>query len=585
MKTQTAQTIKIFWQHSKRLGVQPYVLFFGMVFVTILRVLNPLFYKHLVNFLAANNVSAGIGPAVKIITIILLVNIFRVTVWRIVNFVNNNFQSRVMADLARSCYEYLQKHSLGFFNSNFVGSLVTKVKRYERSFEQLSDQFMFNMGRALVEICVIVVILFLTYPPIAYLVLGWAVVYVLYTYFFARFKLPYDMRRADADTRTTAQLADTITNNFNIKIFSNYKKEFQRYKDVLENQFLLRRKSWHLGTIGEVFQGFYMIVAEFAFVYLALQWWNQGLITIGDVVLIQAYLLRIFDQLWDTGKNIRTIYESLADADEMTEILMTPHEVQDIPNAKALKVNGAKIEIKDVTFSYDNENEKVLKNFNLTIKPGERIALVGASGGGKSTIVKLLLRFFDLKEGSILVDGQDIAKVTQDSLRASIGFVSQDPILFHRTLLENIRYGNPKAPEDEVIAASKAAHCHEFISSLPEGYETFVGERGVKLSGGERQRVAIARALLKNAPILILDEATSSLDSESESYIQDALKNLMKGKTTLVVAHRLSTIMQMDRILVIDDGTIIEEGKHEELIKAKQGIYQKLWQIQAGGFS
>jgi len=318
--------------------------------------------------------------------------------------------------------------------------------------------------------------------------------------------------------------------------------------------------------------------------YLALKWWYGGLLTLGDIVLVQAYLLRIFDQLWDTGKNIRAIYESLADANEMTEMLLVPHEVQDKPGARALTVSKGELELRNVTFAYPTY-APVLKDFSLLVHPGERIALVGQSGAGKSTIVKLLLRFSDIQGGQILIDGQNIAECRQDSLRRSIALVPQDPILFHRPLLENIRYARPQASREEVIRAAKLAHCHEFIASFPEQYDTYVGERGVKLSGGERQRVAIARAILKNAPILVLDEATSSLDSESEMFIQDALKTLMQGKTTIVIAHRLSTIMQMDRIVVIEGGKIIEEGKHKELIKARQGIYQKLWQIQAGGFA
>ena len=218
------------------------------------------------------------------------------------------------------------------------------------------------------------------------------------------------------------------------------------------------------------------------------------------------------------------------------------------------------------------------------IQPGERVALIGPSGGGKTTIVKLLFRFFDLQGGKILIDGLNIALVTQDSLRANLSLVPQDPILFHRSLYDNIAYARPQASKQEVYEAARFAHADEFIRKFSQGYETFVGERGVKLSGGERQRVAIARAILKNAPVLVLDEATSSLDSESELLIQDALKNLMKGKTTIVIAHRLSTIMQMDRIIVIDNGKVVEEGKHKELLKAKQGVYQKLWEIQAGGF-
>lgn len=588
MGTQTKQTLKIFWDHARRLGFRPYFLFGGMIVVTLFRDATPLFYKNLVNFLVDHKVGDNIRPALNIITALFVLNICRVLLWRSINFVNNYFQSRVMADLTKTCYEYLQKHSIGFFNSNFVGSLVTKVKRYERAFEQLSDQFMFNLGRSVTEMGIIVGVLLYLYWPIGLLLLAWCLTYVLFAFFYSFYKLKYDIKRAQADTKTTAQLADTITNNFNIKIFANYKKEYQRFADVIEKQFRLRKKSWDIGTLGEIFQGLYMICAEFAFVYLALQWWNQGFLTIGDVVLVQAYLIRIFDQLWDTGKNIRAIYEALADANEMTEMLLEPHEVQDSLNAKKLKVNEGKIEIRRVTFGYEEQQkskEEILRDFDLEIKAGERIALVGASGGGKSTIVKLLLRFFDIQKGSILIDGQNIAKVTQDSLRASIGFVPQEPILFHRTLLDNIRYARPEATDEEVYEAARVAHCHEFISHFPEGYQTYVGERGVKLSGGERQRVAIARAILKNAPILILDEATSSLDSESEMYIQDALSKLMKGKTTLVVAHRLSTIMQMDRILVINNGQVVEEGKHEELVKAKQGIYQKLWQIQAGGFA
>ena len=284
------------------------------------------------------------------------------------------------------------------------------------------------------------------------------------------------------------------------------------------------------------------------------------------------------------GKQVRSFYEALADSNEMTEILTTPHEVEDAPGAKLLKIKSGGIEFQNVNFKYE-QAANVLQNFNLQIAPGERVALIGPSGGGKSTIVKLLMRFTDVQGGEILIDGQNIAKVTQDSLRQNISLVPQEPMLFHRTLMSNIRYGKPGASDEQVIEAAKLAHAHEFISKLPQGYKTFVGERGIKLSGGERQRVAIARAILKNAPILVLDEATSSLDSESEHFIQDALKNLMENKTVIVIAHRLSTIMQMDRIIVLENGKITEQGKHEELIKAKEGTYQKLWQIQAGGFS
>jgi len=258
-------------------------------------------------------------------------------------------------------------------------------------------------------------------------------------------------------------------------------------------------------------------------------------------------------------------------------------EIADIKRATKLKVKNGEISFENVCFAYEN-NGNVVDNFSLDIKPKETVALVGSSGAGKTTLVKLILRMFDIQKGKILIDGQDISKVTQESLRQSVSLVPQDPILFHRSLMENIRYGKPNATNKEVFRASKLAHCDEFISRLKNGYDTFVGERGIKLSGGERQRVAIARAILRDAPILIMDEATSSLDSESEKFIQDSLDKLMKEKTVIVVAHRLSTIKKVDRIVVIDKKKIVEDGTHKSLIELKNGIYKKLWDIQVGGF-
>jgi ABC-type multidrug transport system fused ATPase/permease subunit len=293
--------------------------------------------------------------------------------------------------------------------------------------------------------------------------------------------------------------------------------------------------------------------------------------------------LSALDQLWNFGNNLRRTYESFADATEMVDIMNEPREVVDAPDAAPLAPRDGTIEFKDATFAFQ-DGKPVLEHLNLRIGGHQKVALVGPSGAGKTTITKLILRFYDLTGGSIEIDGQDIAKVSQDSLRAAIAFVPQEPVLFHRSLMENIRYGRRDATDEEVIEAAKQAHCYEFIMATRYGFETFVGERGIKLSGGERQRIAIARAILKDAPILILDEATSSLDSESEALIQDALARLMEGKTVIAIAHRLSTVMRMDRIIVVEGGAVAMDGTHDELLAHEGGLYQKLWEIQAGGF-
>ena len=561
----------------------PYTLLAIVVGGSLLRNAPLLFYRKLIDLLA-NPPGNVMNAAVGLLVIIAALEAGSLLLRRSRDFLNNYFQPRVQADLLQTCYEYLQKHSIGFFNSNFVGSLVTRVKRYEQAFEQISDLFLYNFGRSTIELLVISGFLISRNWILGAILLGWAAIFFVVVYFIAMYRLPYDLKRSLADTEVTAQLADTITNNFNIKIFSSYLPEFKKFGKVLEHQFRAKKKSYDLGTYGEIFQSIYMVILEIGMMYVAVRLWQKGSITVGDVGLVQVYLYRIFEQLWDAGKHIRRTYESLADANEMTEMLLAEHEIRDAASAKKLDVTSGRIEFKNVDFGYHKDLE-VLSNFDLAVTAGERVALIGPSGGGKSTIVKLLLRFYDIQDGEILIDSQNIAKVTQDSLRSEMALVPQDPVLFHRTLMENIRYARPGAKDEEVIAAAKLAHAHEFITKFPEGYNAFVGERGLKLSGGERQRVAIARAILKDAPILIFDEATSSLDSESEFLIQDALKKLMARKTTIVIAHRLSTIMQMDRIVVIDNGKILEQGKHRELLKVKEGTYQRLWNIQAGGFA
>lgn len=581
MKFRTNETLSIFWRHAKQYPWAIFWLLTSSAAAIAIDVYIPFQYKRLFNFLADNS---GLDALLGVIWTIFAFQLIMWALWRIATFTNDFFEPRVMGDLVNTCFDYLHRHSYNFFVNSFAGSLVKKIGRYERAFEDIADQFLWNLGHAGLKILIILVVLYFVQPGLALVILVWSILYVLFSIAFARFKLKYDIRNAELDTKVGGRIADTITNNINIKLFAAMDRESASFRRLNEQLFRIRKWTWNLGSISEAGQGGLMIVLELATLYVAVKFWRAGQLTIGDFALIQAYLIQIFVRLWDLGRHIKNIYSRLGDAEEMTEILMAPHEVQDRPDAVALRVAGGRIEFERVTFEYQ-QGQKIFSVFNLAVNPGERLALIGPSGGGKTTIIKLLFRFFDIQGGYIKIDGQDIAAVTQESLRTNLALVPQEPILFHRSLYDNIAYGNPQVSRAAVIQAAKLAHCHEFISQFPRQYETLVGERGVKLSGGERQRVAIARAILKNAPILVLDEATSSLDSESERFIQDALKNLMKGKTTIVIAHRLSTIMQMDRIVVIEGGQIVEEGKHKELLKVKQGVYQKLWEIQAGGFT
>jgi len=543
----------------------------------------PVFFKRFFDVLTRTAAKAEIVQSlIQVLIILLALDLAQWAFRRGLAFSATHFESRIMADLANTCFQYLHKHSFAFFNNNFVGSLVKRANRFTHSFEGIADKIIFNLLPLIVNLTVILTVLTWTNAYLSLILAGWIVTFIIINMFFVRYKLRYDILRSEADTRATGVLADTITNNANVKLFNGYKREVENFYKVNDNVRRLRKLTWDLANIFETVQGFLAVILEIGLFYVAILLWQKDLVTVGDFVLIQSYVLIVLMQIWDLGRIIQRGYEDLADSEEMTEILNTPHEITDLPDAKNLIVKHGEIVFDHVDFNY-NETRKILSNFNLVVRPGEKIALIGPSGAGKTTVVKILLRMYELTAGKIKIDGQDIAKVTQESLWQNISMVPQDPILFHRSLQENIRYGRPKATNKAVIEAAKLAHCHEFISIFQEGYNTFVGERGIKLSGGERQRVAIARAILYNSPILVLDEATSSLDSESEKLIQDALANLMKDKTVIVIAHRLSTIMKMDRIVVVEKGKIAEEGTHDELVK-RGGIYNKLWTLQAGGF-
>lgn len=495
-----------------------------------------------------------------------------------------NVEPKVMSDLSSSAFTYLLGHSHDFFVSNFAGSLTRRVNRYARSFENVLDNISFNFYSSFLYASGVLVILSLKSLLLGGLVLLWTVIFIYIQVAMARWRQPLRVARAEEDSKVTGVLSDAIGNHSAISQFAAERAEHSIFAAAVDKWRLATLKSWRADHVIWAVQGLFVLMMEVGIIAVGVMLWERGLFTVGDFVLVQLYIMGLIDRVWNIGNAMRGLYDSFAEAYEMVEILEKPHAIQDAKGAKPLVLAAGEVVYKDVTFSFDGNSRDILDTFDLMIRGGEKVALVGPSGAGKTTLIRLLLRLHDVSGGEIRVDGQDIRLVTQESLRRNISFVPQEPVLFHRTLRENIAYGKPDASLEEVIDAARKAHCHEFINALPHKYDTFVGERGIKLSGGERQRVAIARAILKNAPILVLDEATSSLDSESEALIQDALKVLMEGKTVLVIAHRLSTIMSMDRIIVIESGAIAAEGTHDELLDQEGGLYRKLWSIQAGGF-
>jgi ATP-binding cassette, subfamily B, bacterial len=583
-KAKLGDVLRAFWRGARFYKKTMVWSLLAWIIGNILDLVVPLYYKRFFDVIAApGDPSLVAHVLVGIVFTILIINAIQWVIYRTGALSINYFEANTMARLRSQAFDYTIGHSYSFFSNTFTGALTQKIGRFARAFERLYDTLVFNLIPLLINIVGVIYVVWLEQPKIAVFILAWALVVISFSVVYSNWKLKYDLASAAADTKTGARLADAMTNHNTIASFAATDYESERFGEVIDEQYKATLKTWTLGELMNTFQNGFIVIIEFVVFYYGIKFWVAGKITIGTFVLIQVYILGLAQRLWGLNNIVRSVYESLADSKEMVDTLNLPHEVADVVGATDLNVSGGEILFKDVSFQF-NDSRKILEDINLLIRPGEKVALIGPSGAGKSTIVKLLSRMHNLEQGVITIDGQDIQKVTQESLRESISLVPQDPILFHRSLMENIRYGRREATDAEVVEAAKLAHCDEFIDTLPDTYNTLVGERGIKLSGGERQRVAIARAILKNAPILILDEATSSLDSHSESLIQDALDKLMKGRTAIVIAHRLSTIRKMDRIVVVKEGKIEEEGSHEDLVKRDKSLYKMLWNLQAGGF-
>lgn len=558
----------------------------GMVLIAstwaLLINIQPYIVKLILNLAMTDNYSNLYHQLAFLMGMYLVAESVQVFIFRMYDWITIKLRPALKRHGSLILMDRMMDHSHSFYQKQFAGSLTTRVVDISKGIPDILriviDRLLacsLMLLFALYNISRIDVKFTIALGLWVFLFLGLSIVLV-----FRHQYLAYDV--ADARATWAGSIVDVLTNMATVRFFAGKSFEKRYLTCVADNSVEKdQMRDWFFLKL-HALQGIsFLIFQAVCFWWLLNGLVNQSM-TPGDFVLVLTLNLHIIENFWNIAKDMRDFWEKLGDVVQGLAIIQTSIEIKDKPGAKDLVVTKGEIVFENVQFQY-HEAESLFEHESVVIKPGQKVGLVGFSGSGKSTFVNLILRLFDVTEGKIMIDGQDIRDVGQDSLHRAIAMIPQDPSLFHRSLIDNIAYGSRDANHQEIIAAAKRAHAHDFIVSLSSGYDTQVGERGVRLSGGQRQRIAIARAILKNAPILIFDEATSQLDSVTENKIQDSLWNLMQNKTTLVIAHRLSTLMDMDRILVFDKGNIVEDGSHEELL-TKDGFYKKLWEAQIGGF-
>ncbi|MBY5817712.1 ABC transporter ATP-binding protein [Rhizobium leguminosarum] len=546
---------------------------------TLAEVMVPVFSGQIVDAIAGSNAA---DRALRAFVVVVALGLTSVALrWFIFNGIIR-LTLRTMADVTNNGFHKVQRFSTDWHANSFAGSTVRKITRGMWALDQLNDLLLVALLPSIVMLVGASIVLGSYWPIMGLIVAAGSLIYIGVTVALSMGFVSPAARLANAwDTKLGGALADAISCNSVVKAFGAENREEVRLRHVMARWDSRTRRTWNRGTLSGTIQGFLMVSMQAGILGTGLIMWQQGLATPGDITFVLAMFFVLQGYLRNVGQDIRNLQRAVNDMEELVLLDKMPLGIEDKPNATPIEIGEGEIVFDRITFQYGAHPTPLYEDFSVTIKSGERVGLVGHSGSGKTTFVKLIQRLYDVNSGEIRIDGQDIAGVKQSSLRGQIAIVQQEPILFHRTLAENIAYSRPNASRREIEQAAKQASAHDFILDLPKGYETMVGERGVKLSGGERQRVAIARAFLADAPVLILDEATSSLDSESEVQIQQAMERLMNGRTTLVIAHRLSTVRALDRLLVFDKGKIVEEGDHQALIRLNNGIYRRLFERQA----
>lgn len=484
------------------------------------------------------------------------------------------------ANIRMMMFDHIQHHSPKYFNEHFAGTLSNKIADMTTHVISIIQNMMVFIPA--IASTILILLFFSGINSLFAIILAiWIVLHFTICFLFTKKCVEYSNEHGEVRSTLAGKIVDSFTNNFAVNLFSRFQFEKKRIADYQKVEQEKNYQAQHYISVMLTSLSVLFLIGMLTLNSFLILYWIQNKITTGEVIQVFNTTFNVIMILWIAGDLLPQFFKSVGIASQALSVMNDPQDVIDPPATPALIVSKGEIIFENVSFQYGEK--KLFNNKDVHIKGGEKIGLVGYSGAGKSTFVNLILRFFPIEKGRILIDGQNIAHITLDSLHKQIALIPQDPLLFHRTIEENIQYGNIEASKEEVIQAAKMAHCDEFIKRCPMGYASLVGERGTKLSGGERQRIAIARAMLAGSPILILDEATSSLDSVTENYIQESLERLMENRTTIVVAHRLSTLAKMDRILVFDQGKVVEEGSHNELM-AKQGHYMNLWQMQVGGF-
>ena len=561
---------------------QPYKLwFFLTVFIVvsaaILNQSTSYLYKLIVDAAEAGNTNEVVFYALLYPAAILIVQLL----FRLSSVTGIRYITPVMKHCSDVLTEYTLQHSQSYYSNRFSGSILTKFGNVVGGIGQIVPDFFWNILGSFTSFVVAFAFMLTVDLYVAGIFLVLVLVMTVLNFKLSPKKRVLSRDHAAARSKLVGRTADVLTNVSAARQYVGLEQELSHLKDLTTGRLEAHQRTWKYSEKTRLINALVLFFATSAMFYILVNSWRAGEATTGELVLILTLVSQVAYNLTTIGKIFDSFSQAFGEMEEGLDDIFIDHEITNHPNTQPLHTNNGTITFANTTFAYDSQT--IFDNLNLDIKPGERIGLVGPSGAGKSTLVSLLLRQHDLTSGAILIDNQNIAEVTQDSLRSNIALVPQEPMLFHRTIRENIMYGKPDATHEEMVQAADRAQARDFIEALPEQYDTLVGERGVKLSGGQKQRVAIARAMLKEAPILVLDEATSALDSESEVAIQKALESLMENKTVIAVAHRLSTLRKMDRILVIDQGKIVEDGTHDSLANAG-GLYAKLWEHQAGGF-